>query len=152
MDSTQLQGYLYIKSRNTWSCVCGVCESVYLYQHYKCWLQQRRPVETCRSWLKCGEMRRLRKASRGLEKKEKMVMVNHWKVRENRGEELVWELLWRVFLSHWAATAESGRITGENWPRWSCNFLSVVCVWALHLQRDILKHSCSPSARRRPVR
>ena len=32
------------------------------------------------------------------------------------------------FVSHRAAGAESGRSTGECWPRWSCNFLSAVCV------------------------
>lgn len=105
-------------------CVCTVCESVCLYQHYKCWLQQRRPVET-ESWLKDRKMRMLRKASRGREKRRK----NREQLESEREER--WSLGDKCcggFHSHRAAGAESGWSTGECWPRWSCNFLSVVRV------------------------
>lgn len=109
---------------------CAVCAvlflSVYMYQHYKCWLLQRRPVETCRSRLKDWEMRMLRKASRGGEKDEKIWQTTgKWEKAEQRSS---CANCCGGFLSHRAAGAESGWSTGECWTRWSCNFLSVVCV------------------------
>lgn len=68
--------------------VCAVFVSVCVLE---CWLQQKRPVETFRSWLKSGELRMLKK-------KKGENIVNNWKVRESRGEDLVCELLRRVSL------------------------------------------------------
>lgn len=62
------------------------------------------------------------------EEREGENMANNWKVRESRGERSLCENCCGGFLSHRATGAESGRSTGECWPRWSCNFLSVACV------------------------
>lgn len=107
--------------------VCAVFVRVILCANMiKCWLQQRRPVETCRSWLKDGDVRMLRKASGGGEKEE-VIWLTTGKWGNAEGRRLC-ENCCGGFLSHRAAGAESGWSTGECWPRWSSNFLSVVCV------------------------
>lgn len=85
-----------------------------------------RPVETCRSCLKGGDVRMLRKASGGGEKEE-LIWQTTGKWGNAEGRRLCGNCC-GGFLSHRAAGAESGWSTGECWPRWSSNFLSVVCV------------------------
>lgn len=67
----------------------------------------------------------LRKASGGGEKEERI-----WQTTGKWGNAEGRRLCGNCcggFLSHRAAGAESGWSTGECWPRWSSNFLSVVC-------------------------
>lgn len=88
--------------------VCAVFVSVCVLE---CWLQQKRPVETFRSWLKSGELRMLKKKK----KKEKILWTTgKWEKAEER---TLCVNCWGGFLSHRAGGAASGWSTGECWPR-----------------------------------